>query len=187
MPVAVRNDYVIEKAVKDLLRDDNTPMNFKAIDVSHNISALSRPGLACAVVSGDYTAMGNSGEIEEKAKIVVSLVFKNVANEEERRKLAHPAVRYVIGKLHKNDLGLDMEPLTVGDWREVTTTEHAAVACLVIEIEFTTQFTVVPEAAEENYRELLSICSTFKSETPDNETLAESEVTFNEVNNEPEQ
>ena len=187
MPVAVTNDYVIEKAIKDLLRDNNTPMNFKAIDVSHNISALSRPGLACAVVSGDYTAMDNSGEVEEKAKIVVSLVFKNVANEEERRKLAHPAVRYVIGKLHKNNLGLDMEPLTVGNWREVTTAEHAAIACMVIEIEFTTQFTFVPEAAEENYRELLSICSTFKSETPDNETLAESEVIFNEVNNEPEQ
>ena len=185
MPVAVTNDYVIEKAIKDLLRDNNTPMNFKAIDVSHNISALSRPGLACAVVSGKYTAMDNSGEVEEKAKIVVSLVFKNVANEEERRKLAHPAVRYVIGKLHKNDLGLDMEPLTVVDWHEVTSAEHLAAACLVIEIEFTTQFTVVPEAAEENYRELLSICSTFKSETPDNETLVEGEVIFKEVNNEP--
>ena len=186
MPVAISNCYVIEKAIKDLLRDNNTPMNFKAIDVSHNISALSRPGLACAVVSGEYTAMDNSGEVEEKAKIVVSLVFKNVANEEERRKLAHPAVRYVIGKLHKNDLGLDMEPLTVGNWREVTTAEHAAVACMVIEIEFTTQFTVVPESAEQNYRELLSICSTFKSETPDNEILVEGEVNFNEVNNEPE-
>ena len=186
MPVAVTNDYVIEKAIKDLLRDNNTPMNFKAIGVSHNISALSRPGLACAVVSGEYTTTDNSGEVEEKAKIVVSLVFKNVANEEERRKLAHPAVRYVIGKLHKNDLGLDMEPLTVGNWREVTTAEHVAVACMVIEIEFTTQFTVVPEAAEENYRELLSICSTFKSETPGHETLAEGKVIFKEVNNEPE-
>ena len=186
MPVAVTNDYVIEKAIKDLLRDDNTPMNFKAIDVSHNISALSRPGLACAVVSGDYSEPDMSGKIEEKAKIVLSLVFKNVANEEERRKLAHPAVRYVIGKLHHNDLGLDIMPLIVGDWREVTTAEHLAAACLVIEIEFTTQFTVVPESAEQNYRELLSICSTFKSETPDNETLAESSVIFNEVNNEPE-
>ena len=187
MPVAVTNDYVIEKAIKDLLRDNNTPMNFKAIDVSHNISALSRPGLACAVISGEYSSMDNSGEFDEKPKIVVSLVIKNVANEEERRRLAHSAVRYVIGKLHKKKLGLDMEPLTVGNWREVTTAEHLAVACMVVEIEFTTQFTVVPEAAEENYRELLSICSTFKSETPDNETLAESEVIFNEVNNEPEQ
>ena len=187
MPVAVTNDYVIEKAIKDLLRDNNTPMNFKAIDVSHNISALSRPGLACAVVSGEYTAMGNSGELEEKAKIVVSLVFKNVANEEERRKLAHPAVRYVIGKLHKNDLGLDMEPLTVGNWREVTSAEHLAVACMVVEIEFTTQFTVATESSEEELRELLSIGSTFKSETPDHETLAEGDVIFKEVNNEPEQ
>lgn len=186
MPVAVTNDYVIEKAIKDLLLDNNTPMKFKAIDVSHNISALSRPGLACAVVSGDYSEPDMSGKIEEKAKIVLSLVFKNVANEEERRKLAHPAVRYVIGKLHHNDLGLDIMPLIVGDWREVTTAEHLAVACLVIEIEFTTQFTVVPESTEQNYRELLSICSTFKSETPDNETLAEGSVIFNEVNNEPE-
>ncbi len=187
MPVAITNCYVIEKAIKDLLRDDNTPMNFKAIDVQSNISALSRPGLACAVMSGDFTEADFSGRIEENAKIVVSLVLKNVASEEERRKIAHPAVSYVIGKLHNNDLGLDMEPLTVGNWREVTTAEHVAVACMVIEIDFTTQFTVVPEAAEENYRELLSICSTFKSETPDNETLAEGTVIFKEVNNEPEQ
>jgi hypothetical protein len=114
-------------------------------------------------------------------------VFKNVANEEERRKLAHPAVRYVIGKLHKNDLGLDMKPLSVASWRDVTTSEQLAVACMVVEIEFKTQFTVTPESAEQNYRELLSISSTFKSETPDHETLAEGDVIFKEVNNEPEQ
>lgn len=186
MPVAVTNCYVIEKAIKDYLCDDNTPMKFKAIDVQSNISALSRPGLACAVMSGDFTEEGFSGRIEENAKIVVSLVFKNVASEEERRKIAHPAVSYVIHKLHDNDLGLDMTPLKVGNWREVTTAEHSAVACTVVEIEFTTQFTVVPEAAEENYRELLSIGSTFKSETPGHETLAEGNVIFKEVNNEPE-
>ena len=187
MPVAITDCYVIEKAIKDYLCDENTPMKFKAIDVQSNISALSRPGLACAVTSGDFTVMDNSGEVEEKAKIVVSLVFKNVANEEERRKIAHPAVSYVISKLHNNDLGLDMTPLTVGNWREVTTAEHLSVACMVVEIEFTTQFTVTPESAEQNYRELLSISSTFKSETPGHETLAEGNVIFKEVNNEPEQ
>ena len=186
MPVAISNCYVIEKAIKDLLCGGNTPMKFKAIDVQSNISALSRPGLACAVVSGDYSEPDNSGEVEEKAKIVVSLVFKNVANEEERRKLAHHAVRYVIVKLHKKDLGLDMEPLTVSKWHDVTTAEHLAVACMVVEIEFTTQFTLTPESAEQNYRELLSISSTFKSETPEHETLAEGKVIFKEVNNEPE-
>ena len=187
MPVAITDCYVIEKAIKDYLCDENTPMKFKAIDVQSNISALSRPGLACAVTSGDFTVMDNSGEVEEKAKIVVSLVFKNVANEEERRQIAHPAVSYVISKLHNNDLGLDMTPLTVGNWREVTTAEHLSVACLVIEIEFTTQFTVATESSEEELRELLSIGSTFKSETPGHETLAEGNVIFKEVNNEPEQ
>lgn len=187
MPVAITDCYVIEKAIKDYLCGDNTPMKFKAIDVQSNISALSRPGLACAVMSGDFTEADFSGRIEENAKIVVSLVFKNVASEEERRKIAHPAVSYVIGKLHNNDVGLDMKPLSVASWRDVTTSEQLAVACMVVEIEFKTQFTVTPESAEQNYRELLSISSTFKSETPDHETLAEGDVIFKEVNNEPEQ
>ena len=92
----------------------------------------------------------------------------------------------MIGKLHNNDVGLDMKPLSVARWRDVTTAEHLTIACMVVEIEFTTQFTVTPESAEQNYRELLSISSTFKSETPGHETLAEGKVIFKEVNNEPE-
>lgn len=180
MPVAISNCYVIEKAIKDLLCDDNTPMKFKAIDVQSNISALSRPGLACAVMSGDFTEADFSGRIEENAKIVVSLVFKNVASEEERRKIAHPAVSYVIGKLHNNDVGLDMKPLSVARWRDVTTAEHLTVACMVVEIEFTTQFTVTPESAEHNYRELLSIGTTFKIEGHDYEMIIHGDAVVKE-------
>lgn len=180
----ITNCYVIEKAIKDLFCNNNSPMVFKAIDVQNGIATLSRPGFTVAVTSGDYEASDNSGRIEEKANIVISLVLKNVANEEERRKVAHPAVRYVVQKLQDNDLGLDMEPLTAIRWKDVTSAEYLAASVMVVEIEFSTQFTVVPESAEHNYRELLSICSTFRSETADNEVLSQGDVIFKEVNNE---
>lgn len=181
---AVSNCYAIEKAIKDLFCSENSPMQFKAIDVQSGITALSRPGFTVAVTSGNWTAADNSGKLEEEVSIVVTLVLKNVANEEERRKLAHPAVKYVVQKLHKNDLGLDMEPLTAQDWKEVTTAEHLAVNIMVVELNFKTQFTVTPDSAVETLRELLSISSTFTSPTPDFETLSEATVITKEVNNE---
>ena len=98
--------------------------------------------------------------------------------------MIHPMVSYVVQKLHHNDLGLQMEPLTVSGWNDVSSAEHLAIALTLFEIKFKTQCTVVPEAAEENYRELLSISSTFKSPTPDFETLSEATVITKEVNNE---
>jgi hypothetical protein len=59
------------------------------------------------------------------------------------------------------------------------------VALTVFELKFTTQFTITPESAEENYRELLSIGTTFQSEIPEHETLMQGNVIFKEVNNEP--
>lgn len=183
--VAVASCYTIEKAIKDLFCSENSPMQFKAIDVQSGITALSRPGFTVAVTSGNWTAADNSGKLEEEVSIVVTLVLKNVANEEERRKLAHPAVKYVVQKLHKNDLGLDMEPLTAQDWKEVTSPEHLAVNIMVVELNFKTQFTVTPDSAVETLRDLLSISSTFKSPTPDYETLSEATVITKEVNNVP--
>lgn len=179
------NCYQIESAIKKLFCENNDPMVFKAIDIQNGIATLSRPGFTVAATSGEFEIPDNSGKLEEKVNVVVSLVVKNVASEEQRRMIAHPAVRHVIHKLHHNDLGLDMEPLTAIRWKDVTTEEHLSVSLMVVDIEFTTQFTVVPEAAETNYRELLSISSTFKSELPDHEVFEEGKVVFKEVNDEP--
>ena len=186
-PVAVTNCYAIEEAIKKLIEAGNTPqMVFKAVDIQKELQTITHPSFTVAVIKGDFEQEGMGGKITESVEVVVTLIVKNIANEEQRRKMIHPMVSYVVHKLHRNDLGLQMEPLTVSGWNDVSIAEHLGIALTLFEIKFKTQFTVVPEAAEENYRELLSICSTFKSETPDNETLAESEVIFNEVNNEPE-
>lgn len=184
-PVAVTNCYVIEKAIKDLIEGGNVPqMVFKAVDIQKELQTITHPSFTVAVIKGDFEPEGMD-KITESVEVVVTLIVKNLANEEQRRKMIHPMVSYVVQKLHHNDLGLQMEPLTVSGWNDVSTTEHLGLALTLFEIKFKTQFTVVPEAAEENYRELLSIGSTFQSETPEHEVLAQGEVIFKEVNNEP--
>lgn len=185
-PVAVTNCYVIEKAVKDLIEGGNVPqMVFKAVDIQKELQTITHPSFTVAVIKGDFEQEGMGGKITESVEVVVTLIVKNLANEEQRRMMIHPMVSYVVQKLHRNDLGLQMEPLTVIGWNDVSTTEHLGLALTLFEIKFKTQFSVVPEAAEENYRELLSIGSTFQSETPEHEVLAQGEVIFKEVNNEP--
>ena len=185
-PVAVTNCYVIEKAVKDLIEGGNVPqMVFKAVDIQKELQTITHPSFTVDVIKGDFEPEGMGGKITESVEVVVTLIVKNLANEEQRRKMIHPMVSYVVQKLHRNDLGLQMEPLTVSGWNDVSTTEHLGLALTLFEIKFKTQFSVVPEAAEENYRELLSIGSTFQSETPEHEVLAQGEVIFKEVNNEP--
>ena len=112
------------------------------------------------------------------SKIIVYLVFKNVANEVERRKLLHPAVKYVVGKLQGNNLGLDIEPLNAKNWKETTTPEHLIDKILEAEIEFETAYTLTPETEEASYRNLLSIWSSFKSEEEPHEELATSKENF---------
>ena len=171
-PVPVTNCYAIEKAVKDLICAGNNPqMVFKAVDIQKDLQTITQPSFTVAVIKGDFEPEGMSGKLTESVDVVVTLIVKNLANEEQRRMMIHPMVSYVVQKLHHNDLGLQMEPLTVIGWNDVSTAEHLGIALTLFEIKFKTQFTVVPEAAEENYRELLSIGSTFKIESPEFEMI----------------
>ena len=175
MSSAVTSCYSIEKAIKELLESKNSPMVFKSIDVHSVVASLTQPGFTVAVTSGKYEEVNNTNKLDEVVDVTVELIFKNVASEEQRRMVAH----------HKNDLGLEIEPLTAKGWDEVERDSFRQVALTVFELKFTTQFTITPESAEENYRELLSIGTTFQSEIPEHETLMQGNVIFKEVNNEP--
>lgn len=183
-PVAVTNCYVIEKAIKELIDAGNTPqMVFKSVDIQKDLKTITHPSFMVSVIKGDFEPEGMD-KITESVEVVVTLIVKNLANEEQRRMMIHPMVSYVVQKLHHNDLGLQMEPLTVSGWNDVSTEEHLGIALTLFEINFKTQFTVTPESAVENLRDLLSISSTFTSPTPDFETLSEATVITKEVNNE---
>ena len=84
----------------------------------------------------------------------------------------------MVWKLQGNDLGLEIDPLKVKNWKDVTTPEHLAATPLVAEIEFETAYTLTPETEEASYRNLLSIWSSFKSEEEPHEELATSKVNF---------
>ncbi len=167
----------IEIKILELFCSDKTGP-FKAVDVQRILPALVRPGMAVAVMSGEYEVPDNSGIIKETAKVVVSVVVKNVATESERRKTMHPAVSYVVRKLHNNDLGLDIEPLEAKGWREVTDENYLSEGVMVCELEFKTSIDVHTEESEKEYRVLESIMSSF---TEGEETVLEGEMDFNKM------
>lgn len=168
----------IEIKIRELFCKDKAGP-FKEVDVQREIPALVRPGMAVSVVSGEYEVPDNSGIIRENAKVVVSVVFKNVAHEIERRKVVHPAVNYVVRKLHNNDLGLEIEPLEAKGWREVTDNDFLRDGTMICEIEFRTSIDVHTEESEKEYRVLESIMSSFTAEG--GETVLEGEVDFNKM------
>lgn len=179
-------DFDIEDKINKLFCGENgkTPAKerddfwFKAVEIGSVVTVLSRPGFSAAVVSGSYEKEDSTDKLKVTSKIIVYLVFKNVANEVERRRLLHPAVKYVVGKLQGNNLGLDIEPLNAKNWKETTTPEHLIDKILEAEIEFETAYTLTPETEEASYRNLLSIWSSFKSEEEPHEELATSKVNF---------
>jgi hypothetical protein len=180
-PVPVTNCYVIEKAVKDLICAGNNPqMVFKAVDIQKDLQTITQPSFTVAVIKGDFEPEGMSGKLTESVDVVVTLIVKNLANEEQRRMMIHPMVSYVVQKLHHNDLGLQIEPLTVKGWNDVSSAEHLSIALTLFEIKFNTHFTLVPEAAEHNYRELLSIGTTFKIEGHDYEMIIHGDAVVKE-------
>lgn len=180
-------DFDIESRISELFCSENAKNSanerdsfwFKAIDVQAGITALSRPGMSVAVMSGDYEREDSTDTVKVTSKIVITLVVKNVASEKERRRILHPCVQYVVWKLQGNDLGLDISPLNVKNWRDVTASEHLAVSLLVAEIEFETAYTITPETEEACNRNLLAIWSSFKSEEEPFEELTTSKVIFN--------
>lgn len=168
--------FDIEKNILDLFCDDTDRTKFKAVDVQSGITALTRPGMTVAVVSGNYDIPDNSGRIRQTAKVVVTIVVKNVAKEIERRKVMHPSVDYVIRKLYNNDLGLEIEPMTAKSWREVTNEEYLVNGLMVAEIEFETAYDIQTDESEKEYRLLESILSNFEI---DEDEVLQGRVDFN--------
>lgn len=168
--------FDIEDAIEQLFTETVVPFRFKKVDISKDILALTQPGITVAVTSGDFTTQGMSDLLDEKNKIIVLLVFKNVASEKERRRIAHPSARYVISKLQGQRLGLEIEPIEALNWREVTSPEHLEQGLLVIEVTLETKIGVTPSIEEKEYRALESIWTTYS--TNNHEALA-SRVDFN--------
>lgn len=168
--------FDIEDAIEQLFTETVVPFRFKKVDISKDILALTQPGITVAVTSGDFTTQGMGDLLDEKNKIIVLLVFKNVASEKERRRIAHPSARYVISKLQGQRLGLEIEPIEALNWREVTSPEHLEQGLLVIEVTLESKIGVTPEIEEREYRALESIWTTYSAD--DHEAMA-SQVDFN--------
>jgi hypothetical protein len=170
-------NYDIEKAIEDLFTKTESPFQFKKVDVQKGIPTLTRTGMSVAVVSGNYEKPELDGMLEETVKIIVLMVFENVASEEFRRQSAHSAVQYVVSKLQGQTLGLDIKPIEATGWSEVTTPESLGRALLIVEANFTTAIEIIPDIEKCDYRELESIWSSYEM---DGDTVLESHVNFND-------
>lgn len=165
--------FDIEDAIEALFIESSVPFTFKKVDVSKLPTALTRPGITVAATSGDYDSLGMSDNLKESIQIIILLVLKNVASEKERRRQAHPAVHYVVSKLQGQTLGLEIEPISLKNWRETTTQENLEEGLLLVEINLSTALNVTPDIEEREYRLLESIWTSYKT---DETTIVESSV-----------
>ena len=132
----------IEAALLALFTADGKMMS---VEVGRDHLALSRPACNFAVIEGDYAAQGlRSSELKESLTIIAVVVTKNIraSAELERRKEAHPLVRYVVQKLWLNTLGLDIQPILPVRWRETTTASQLDAGLFTAEIQLKTSVSV---------------------------------------------
>lgn len=175
--------FDIEEAIETLFTETSVPFTFKKIDIQKLPISLTRPGMTVAATAGNFSSLDMSATLKEECQIVILVVFKNVAKEKERRREAHPAVRYVISKLQGNDLDLPIEPILVKNWRETTSPENLDDGLLLVEVTLTTAMTMKPEIEETEYRQLESIWASYQMNEESDSTVS-SLVKFNNGNGE---
>ncbi|GFO67883.1 hypothetical protein GMLC_14620 [Geomonas limicola] len=102
---------------------------------------LTANAVAVAVLEGTFKEVAQR-EWRQDVTVSVLVKFKNMTNEEARRKGINPIVAAVIQLLVLKTFGLKIQPLVPKRFRDVTTEEKYAAGVIEYLIEFGTSFTI---------------------------------------------
>jgi hypothetical protein len=123
----------IEKAVRDLFTADKLAVS----EIGKNITSIRTPAADAAVISGKFRIVGQ--RLRQDHRLEVQLVVKNISSDESaRRAEAHMLVLWAVLRLHLQDLGLPIQKMDAGDWREVTSEAELVAGIMHVMVEFTT-------------------------------------------------
>ncbi len=102
---------------------------------------LVTPAVSVSVEQGTFEKQGQA-TYKIPTDIYVELEFKNLRNEEDRRKGAYPIFLAIIQYLTLQTFNLDIDPLAPVKWGNVTEKEDKATGVLRLMIIFRTGFTI---------------------------------------------
>lgn len=141
--------------------------------------SIQYPAAFVTTEAGNFTPQGQVN-FRCDLKIFLSIGFRDVSSERDRRKGLYPILEGVIQGLMGNDLGLAIKPLAPVKFNNVTDKELMAAGVTAFRLEFATTFTFKPTA--EDGAELLRIGLDYFLQDPadDGKADATDEITLKE-------
>ncbi len=137
MPTLDEIETAIIGRVEDSLRSAAS-----SLAVQRGFSGLVQPAVYVAIDAGTLTRV-TSTTFRQQVSAYVTIVFKELSSEAQRRKGLYAILAGVLQCLLLQTLELDMAPLEPRAWKNVTTADLAEKGLLAFEIELATHFTLV--------------------------------------------
>jgi len=127
----------------------------KDVAVGKKRLALGAPSTFIAISGGTYRKIGQVS-FKHEVSIFLSVEFKNLKGEEERRKGIYPIIEAIILTLTLQTLGLTIDPLLPVNLQNVTEEDDAKQGLIVFQIEFKTGY-MIEAVSDEVITDLLKV------------------------------
>ena len=143
----------IEEKIQTRIKEKITGV--KDVAVGKNRLALATPSTFIAISGGTYKKIGQVS-FKHEVSIFLSVEFKNLRGEEERRKGIYPILEAIILTLTLQTLGLTIDPLLPVNLQNVTEEDDAKAGLIVFQIEFKTGY-MIAAVSDEVITDLLKV------------------------------
>lgn len=145
--------FEIEKSLVSLLKEKS--INVNDVSFGKGLEIPNFPYITVNVESGRFTRIAN-----EKYKVVLKIALyvfsKNLRTEADRRMGIYALIDGISGLLLDNNLGLEIEPLRILEFENITNEEMANQKIIVYRISLETSY-VLDVKSYETYEDLLRI------------------------------
>lgn len=148
----------------------------KDVDIGKARGGLVSPSVFVAISGGTYKKIGQVS-FKHEVSIFLSVEFKNLKGEEERRKGIYPILEAVILTLTLQTLGLTIDPLLPENLQNVTEENDAKAGLIVFQIEFKTGY-MIDAVSDEVISNLLKVGFDYYLKPGDDVTDASDVVTL---------
>lgn len=144
----------IERGVIDRLKSKGLSVNLFEIKKDTDIVRMT-PAVRSVIADGKFTPIGQiSYRVDVNLYVIV--IFKNLSDEESRRKGVYPILKGVLSILGGQDLGLKIDELTPVSFREITNDRDEESGLIVFQVVLTTRFSI-EKVSDEQAADLITI------------------------------
>lgn len=143
------------KTIERLKTSAKLPM-VKAFEVKKENDLLpTTPAIRNVIADGKFTPVGQRS-YRVDVTLYVIIIFRQVSDEESRRKGIYPIIGGVVQLLAGQELGLKIDELTPLSFREITNATDAESGLIVFQVPFATHFSI-EKVSDEQAADLVQI------------------------------